>query len=129
MTEPACRFCRGNGLLDDSPVHETGHFYTLMSRDPELPRAAMVIPKRHSPTPFEMTAEEWADLPAALAATRDLLGRHAPAGFTLGWNVGAVAGQTVNHTHLHVIARFGDEPLAGKGLRHAFKIAAGVNSA
>ena len=44
-----------------------------------------------------------------------------PDGYTIGWNVGPVAGQEVMHAHLHVIARFYDEPLAGQGLRHHIK--------
>jgi len=40
-----------------------------------------------------------------------------PDGFTLGWNVGAVAGQHVFHVHLHVVARFADESNAGRGIR------------
>ncbi|MGO4194326.1 hypothetical protein AB4Z13_03050 [Rhizobium sp. YAF28] len=35
--------------------------------------------------------------------------------------IGEVAGQTVQHAHLHVIGRFADEPLAGHGIRHHLK--------
>ena len=34
-----------------------------------------------------------------------------PDGYTIGWNVGAAGGQEVMHAHLHVVARFADEPL------------------
>ncbi|WP_297112478.1 HIT domain-containing protein [uncultured Devosia sp.] len=81
----------------------------------------MVIPKRHSASPFEMNTDEWSDLPLALAAARESLEQFSPAGFTLGWNVGPAAGQTVGHTHLHVIARFEDDPMAGRGIRHPLK--------
>ena len=121
MSVPGCRFCRANTLLADQPVHETAHFYVLMSIDPALPGAAMIVPHRHSETPFEMTAEEWADLPAAIAACRTTLSTWQPDGFTMGWNIGSAAGQTVAHSHLHVIARFADHPLAGQGIRHALK--------
>lgn len=121
MTEPGCRFCRANGLLSDSAVLETQHFYVLSSLDPALQRAGMIVPHRHSENPFEMTPEEWADFGPALAAARDHFSSHQPDGFTLGWNVGAVGGQNVFHTHLHIIPRFAGEPLEGKGIRHAFK--------
>ena len=39
----------------------------------------------------------------------------------MGWNCGAVAGQTVFHAHLHVIPRYAGEPYAGKGIRHWLK--------
>lgn len=121
MTEPDCRFCRANGLLSDSALLETRHFYMLASRDPSLQLAGMIVPHRHSENPFDMNADEWADFGLALAAAREHFADHQPDGFTLGWNVGAVGGQNVFHTHLHIIPRFAHEPLAGKGIRHAFK--------
>lgn len=124
MSTAPCRFCMDNGLLADAPVFETGQFYVLMSHDPALQHAAMVIPRRHSTSPFEMTAAEWTDLPAALDGARQALAPREPDGFTLGWNVGEVAGQTVSHTHLHVIARFRGEPMEGKGIRHPLKTTA-----
>lgn len=121
MSADRCRFCRANGLLLDAAIGETEHFYILPSADPAMPLAAMVIPHRHSETPFEMTAHEWADFPNALGSAQALMVAHEPDGFTLGWNVGAVGGQNVFHTHLHIIPRFATEPLAGKGLRYAFR--------
>jgi len=116
-----CRFCRGNALLQDEPIRETDHFFVLLSIDPTLPGSAMIIPHRHSETPFDMSPAEWADLPRAIAAARARLDDLHPDGFTMGWNIGAAAGQTVGHTHLHLIARFADHPMAGKGIRHALK--------
>lgn len=121
MREAGCRFCRANGLLLDAPFHDTEHFYLLMSIDPELPGAAMIIPHRHSETPFDMSPAEWADLPRAIDAAKAQLDELWPDGFTMGWNIGTAAGQTVDHTHLHLIARFASHPLAGKGIRHALK--------
>ncbi|UYO00628.1 MAG: HIT family protein [Devosia sp.] len=121
MSVEPCRFCLNNGLLVDSPVSETDLFYVLKSQDPLLPHAAMVIPRRHSQSPIEMTGAEWAELPLALGLAQASLAEPAPDGFTIGWNVGAAAGQTVSHTHLHVIARFAHEPTAGQGIRHPLK--------
>src|SRR5690606_16929732 len=117
----ACRFCLDNHLLSEPPVGRTGHFYVLMSNDPALTEAAMVIPHRHSLSPFDMEPAEWADLPNALNLARRQLERFAPHGFNIGWNVGALAGQHVFHTHLHVIARRPGTAMDGKGIRHAFK--------
>jgi len=47
--------------------------------------------------------------------------RYLPDGYNLGWNVGRIAGQEVEHAHLHIIPRFADEPFAGKGIRHWLK--------
>ena len=84
--------------------------------------AGIIVPRAHRPTVFDLTAAEW-------AATYDLLhlvkarldAEYAPDGYNVGWNCGAVAGQHVFHAHLHVLPRYADEPLAGKGIRHWLK--------
>jgi diadenosine tetraphosphate (Ap4A) HIT family hydrolase len=116
-TLPECRFCLANHLLVDTPLGGNSAFYMLASIDPELPAAVMIIPRRHQTTPFEMLAEEWQEMPEMLALAKSHLERFGPDGFTIGWNVGAVGGQHVFHTHLHIIARFANEPNAGQGIR------------
>ncbi|MBP0650323.1 HIT domain-containing protein, partial [Mycobacterium tuberculosis] len=82
----------------------TEHFYLLGSIDPVRLGQAIVVPLRHVETPFEMAPEVWSDLGAAWALARAHLAPFQPDGFTIGWNVGAVAGQEIFHAHLHVIA-------------------------
>jgi len=118
-----CRFCRSNGLLADAALAETARHFLLVGRDPELPGAVMVVPHAHFADPFAMSADDWADLPAALTLAREHLAPLRPAGFTLGWNVGAAAGQTVGHAHLHVIARHDGGTDAGLGIRAFLKAA------
>jgi diadenosine tetraphosphate (Ap4A) HIT family hydrolase len=50
------------------------------------------------------------------AVRAELHKRLAPDGYTLGWN-----DQGGLHSHLHVIPRFDDEPMAGHGLRSGIK--------
>jgi histidine triad (HIT) family protein len=45
----------------------------------------------------------------------------APNGYNIGWNCGTTGGQEVLHAHMHVIPRFRQEPLAGKGIRTLLK--------
>ena len=119
--EPNCRFCLANGLLADQPIFQNATSYFLASNDPVLLHGGMIIPFRHHASPFELDAEEWLGTQDLLAKARAHLMPAAPDGFTIGWNVGTIGGQTVGHVHLHVIARFADEPLAGQGLRHHIK--------
>ena len=90
--------------------------------DPVLIGSGMILPRAHRETVFDLTPEEWAETFELLQAARALLDRrHQPAGYNVGWNAGAAGGQEVFHAHLHVIPRFEDEPLAGRGIRYALK--------
>lgn len=112
-----CRFCQGNGLLADEPLGGNRFFYMLGSIDPDMPHAVMIVLRRHVDNPFDIQPKEWAELGEMLAMAKAHLASSDPAGFTLGWNVGAAAGQHVFHVHLHVVARFAGERNVGKGIR------------
>ena len=116
-----CRFCRANGLLIDTPLAEMDHFYVLGSIEAHRPHQAMIVPYRHIETPFELNAEEWAEIGAALNFVKARFDAVGAAGYTVGWNVGASAGQDVLHAHLHVIARFAGEPSEGLGIHAQFR--------
>ena len=81
----------------------------------------MIITRRHIESPFEINTEEWNAIREMLMTVKNILDKYKPDGYNIGWNVGKDAGQNMDHTHLHVIARYKDEPLAGKGIRYAFK--------
>lgn len=121
MGPQGCRFCLENGLLLDAPVLQTERFYLLGSIVPDRPAQALVVPHRHIETPFELSIDEWGELRDVLVLARKHLSSFGPDGYTIGWNVGAVAGQEVFHAHLHVIARFAGEPSAGRGIHYALR--------
>jgi diadenosine tetraphosphate (Ap4A) HIT family hydrolase len=84
--------------------------------------SGMIIPKAHRETVFDLTAEEIKDTIQLLTKVKELIDSELkPDGYNVGWNCYPVGGQTVAHSHLHVIPRFSDEPLAGKGIRHHLK--------
>jgi histidine triad (HIT) family protein len=87
-----------------------------------LEGSGMIVTKRYIETPFELTAEELISIFEMLTKVRDhLMQKYQPDGFNVGWNIGEAAGQNVSHAHLHVLARYNDEPLAGKGIRNYLK--------
>lgn len=87
-----------------------------------LPGSGIIVPRAHRETVFDLSREEWDATQRLLAEVKALLDeRHTPQGYNVGWNVGSVGGQEVFHAHLHVIPRFADEPLAGKGIRYWLK--------
>lgn len=96
--------------------------YFVQQPQTVLVGSGLIVPKNHRETIFTVTGEEWAATYSLLAEVKDVLDKtwH-PQGYNLGWNCGKVAGQEVLHAHMHVIPRFEDEPLAGKGIRYWFK--------
>ncbi|ACO46184.1 HIT family protein [Deinococcus deserti] len=92
------------------------------SENGALEGAGIIIPKAHRPTVFDLTTEEWAATQTLLHQTRDHLDAGlAPDGYNVGWNVGELGGQHIMHAHFHVIPRFADEPMAGRGIRSHLK--------
>jgi diadenosine tetraphosphate (Ap4A) HIT family hydrolase len=84
--------------------------------------SAMVLPRAHRQTPFELTPDEWRATHELLAELRRIVDdRVQPDGYNIGWNVFEVAGQSIAHAHCHLIPRWADEPFAGRGLRWWFK--------
>jgi histidine triad (HIT) family protein len=87
-----------------------------------LEGSGLIVPKRHRETVFDLTAEEWAATFNLLQEVKSYLDREfKPQGYNVGWNCGTVGGQHIFHSHLHVIPRYEDEPLAGKDIRYMFK--------
>lgn len=121
MNMKKCKFCLKNNILKGQILAENDLCYFVESIDPILKNAGMIITKRHISTPFEINKNEWFAIKDLLEEVKTILDRYEPDGYNIGWNVGDAAGQNVEHAHLHVVARFKDEPLAYKGLRYAFK--------
>lgn len=79
----------------------------------------LVIPLRHVASFFDTTPEERAAMFSLLEAAKQLLQlEFRPAGYNIGINDGAAAGQTVGHLHVHLIPRYaGDRPDPRGGVR------------
>ena len=88
----------------------------------QLEGAGIIVPKIHRETAFDLTKEEWHATYELLQEVKQYLDEHyRPSGYNLGWNCGEIAGQHIPHAHFHVLPRYEDEPLAGKGIRYMFK--------
>ncbi|WP_456279081.1 HIT family protein [Bacillus sp. AK128] len=88
----------------------------------QLEGAGLIVPKAHRETAFDLTQEEWSATYELLHEAKKYIDEnHRPQGYNLGWNCGDVGGQHIFHAHFHVIPRYEDEPLAGKGIRYMFK--------
>ena len=82
----------------------------------------LVVPRRHAGDIADLSDAERAAMWALIAPVRRALdASHRPDGYNLGMNLGAAAGQTVAHVHLHVIPRYaGDAADPRGGIRWIF---------
>lgn len=119
-----CPFCKPHEDEHQQIVLENNSCYFLQHNFEQevLEGSGVIVPKAHRVDTFELTPEEWRDTYDLLQQAKTLLdAKYAPAGYTLGWNVGAASNQSILHSHFHILPRYNDEPHAGKGLRHWLK--------
>jgi diadenosine tetraphosphate (Ap4A) HIT family hydrolase len=93
--------------------------YAIWTQDTGIPQgSAMILPREHRGTVWDLTDQEWASTRTLLHQARELITElHHPD----GWNTGPVAGQSVPHAHCHLVPRYLGEPLAGRGIRSWIK--------
>lgn len=117
-----CPFCHLEPDEKELIVLENEHCLFLRVPHEVLVGSGLIIPKAHRETVFDLDEEEWMATFSLLKQVKERLdAEYAPQGYNIGWNSGSVGGQEVFHAHLHVIPRYADEPLAGKGIRYWLK--------
>ena len=97
-----CIFCRKVDL-----VHEGKLTYISLDRYPVSPGHALIVPKRHVPNYFDCTKHEITELWDSVNLAKQIIEKeHNPDSYNIGINVSKVAGQSVPHTHIHLIPRY-----------------------
>jgi diadenosine tetraphosphate (Ap4A) HIT family hydrolase len=111
-----CPFC---ALPLERIVHQTAHLVAIRDAFPVSPGHTLLIPRRHVVSLLDVTVVEWVELGPLLVEVRAALrNEFQPDGFNIGINDGVAAGQTVRHSHVHVIPRYhGDQPDPRGGVR------------
>ncbi len=111
-----CTFCQH----DRQVLAQTNLSFAFLDSFPVSNGHALVMPKRHVASIWEMTTEEYADVFNLVRQVKDILQQQfEPHGFNVGVNCGEAAGQTVFHAHIHVIPRYkGDVPNPRGGVRN-----------
>lgn len=117
MSEQHCPFCAESG---ERRFYDGTYVYGIWDLHPASPGHALLIPKRHVASWFDASPEEKAELVTAIDQARAAIEEtRSPDGYNIGMNIGAAAGQTVFHLHLHVIPRYsGDVSNPRGGVRH-----------
>lgn len=118
LVEPAenqCPFCRR--LTSGGFLAENDSAVAFPDAFPLTPGHSLVVPRRHEPGFFDLSAAEQDALWGLLHVVHGLVERtHHPDGYNVGANVGEAGGQTVGHVHIHLIPRYTgdvDDPRGG----------------
>lgn len=112
-----CPFCRVES--DREIIAFSALSLAFFDGFPVSPGHALIIPRRHVASFFDLTKEEQQDmLNLADEVKRIVDAKFHPDGYNIGINVGEAAGQSIFHVHLHLIPRYaGDVPNPRGGVR------------
>jgi diadenosine tetraphosphate (Ap4A) HIT family hydrolase len=106
-----CVFCRPADVLAGNELA-----VAFPAGFPVSPGHALIVPRRHEPDFFSLSTEEQAAVIALVNPVRVALNRDfGPDAYNLGVNAGKAAGQTILHTHLHVIPRYSGDVAEPRG--------------
>jgi ATP adenylyltransferase len=113
-----CPFCAPGA--ERELITESATTYAIFDKYPVSTGHTLIIPKKHIADYFDLSAHVKTACWLMVDRVQRLLAeRFHPDGFNLGINVGAAAGQTVPHVHIHLIPRYcGDTENPAGGVRH-----------
>ena len=112
-----CPFCKAES--EREIIASSSLSVAFFDGFPVSPGHALIIPKRHVSSFFDLSKEEQQDLlNLAERVKRIVEERYHPDGYNIGINVGEAAGQSIFHVHMHLIPRYkGDVPNPRGGVR------------
>jgi len=97
-------------LIDNTGENQIGEMATcfaIYDKYPVNKGHALIIPKREESDYFQLTFKEQAACWFLVNMVKEyLVNNFKPDGFNIGINSGKVAGQTVDHCHIHLIPRY-----------------------
>ena len=111
-----CPFCN----IDREILASSDLCLAIYDKFPVNKGHVLVVSRRHVEDYFELSEAEVEDIWRLVEVVKELIDlEFQPSGFNVGFNVGPVAGQTVDHVHIHVIPRYlGDMEDPTGGVRH-----------
>lgn len=112
-----CPFCRLSRKVEI--ICETATCVAFYDGYPVSQGHALIIPKRHVASYFDLTNHEREAMNVVLQYVKQKVDeRYHPDGYNIGINVNEAAGQSVFHVHMHLIPRYkGDVPNPKGGVR------------
>ena len=103
--DPDCLFCRiVAGEIQADVVAQSGTAVAFRDLNPQAPTHALVVPRSHHADAAALADAEPGTVAELVRVARDVAAADGLDEYRLVFNTGAAAGQTVFHTHLHVLA-------------------------
>lgn len=101
----SCPFCAR--VTEPVELPRTAAAAVIADAYPRTPGHLLVVPLSHVGDYFAVPANVKAEMWALVDSARSyLLAKYQPDGWTVRINIGDVAGQTVDHAHIHVVPRY-----------------------
>ena len=100
-----CPFCKAES--EREIIASTSLSIAFFDGFPVSPGHALIIPRRHVASFFDLTKDEQQDmLKLADSVKRIVDEKYHPDGYNVGVNVSEAAGQSIFHVHMHLIPRY-----------------------
>ena len=108
MRKDDCIFCKiANGEIPSRTLYEDDKFRVILDLAPATRGHALILPKDHAANLYELSDDIASGvLVLAKNMVTQMTKKLGCDGFNLLQNNGEVAGQTVNHFHVHLIPRY-----------------------
>lgn len=107
-------FLEGNEIRE--LIIETATVFAIKDKFPVNEGHSLIIPKRLISNYFDLNFKEQKAIWLAVNMIKSILTRqYKPDGFNVGFNIDEAGGQTVPHTHIHIIPRYKNDVENPKG--------------
>ena len=116
-TLPGCPFCE---KADKDIILQNDFAKAFWDIKPVNPGHTLIVPRRHVENWWGLTKDEKNAIDDLVVQMKQILDeRYQPDAYNIGMNLGADAGQTVFHAHVHLIPRYyGDMKVPEGGVRN-----------
>lgn len=105
MSAADCLFCKiVAGDIPGDIVHTSDRTVAFRDINPQAPLHVLVVPREHTANAAETAAADPESFAALALAAKEIAVAEGYDDYRLVLNTGAGVGQTVFHTHLHVLA-------------------------
>jgi len=103
-----CIFCSiVEGSIPSYIIYQDKNLLAIMDRYPSTPGHVLILPKRHVADIYGLNHEEAAGiLPLAQKISKKMQNALGMEGLNLIQNNGRLAGQAIDHFHLHLVPRY-----------------------